>query len=174
MFCRSIIAAAALCASVSAQAANPCLPQAEAEALVLSLAPGLVGTTAAVCAASLPAGAYLRRSVAPLTAKFAAEGEAAWPLAKRGLDKLAGPDAAAMLESELARPMVTAMVAPMLTREIRTSDCPDIDRVLGLIAPLPAKNTAALLVTIVDLAGRNKASVAGRGAFSVCRPGARP
>ncbi|URW76621.1 hypothetical protein M9980_05260 [Sphingomonas donggukensis] len=169
---KSLIAATTLIAgtlaATAAQAAQ-CVPQREAEALVLNLGSTLVGSTAATCSPTLPANAYLRRSVAPLTAKFAATSDAAWPLAREALRKIAGPDVSPMLDSELARPMVTAMVAPMLAQQINAQDCPAIDRVLALLDPLPARNTAALIVTIVEIAGRNRK--AARPPFTLCPPG---
>ena len=162
-------AAAALIAASAAQAQAPaCIPQKEAEALFLALAPTLVGSVASVCAPTLPAGALLRRSVGPLSAKYAAESEAAWPTAKEGLRKLLGPQNGQLVDSELARPMVTAMVAPMLAKEVKARDCPNIDRVLRLIDPLPAKNTAALVVAILDMSGSARPKSGGRADFTLC------
>lgn len=167
MLFRSIIAAAALVATTSAAAQAPaCIPQREAEALFLALAPAMIGSVAATCATALPPNALLRRSVGPLTAKYAAESDAAWPAAREGLRKLVGPDNAAMVDSELARPMVSAMVAPMLAKAVKPKDCPNIDRILTLADPLPAKNTAGLIVAIIDIAGDKKPR--GASPFAVC------
>ena len=168
MILRSFVTAAALVAASSAQAQTAaCMPQREAESLFLALAPAMIGSVAATCAPVLPANALLRRSVGPLTAKYAAESDAAWPAAKEGLRKLVGPEASQMVDSELAKPMVTAMVAPMLAKEVKAKDCPNIDRVLTLIDPLPAKKTAALVVAILDMSGRSK-GVRGRGPLNLC------
>ena len=174
MIIRSFVTAAAIVAASSAQAQAPtCIPQREAEALFLALAPAMVGSVAATCATVLPASALLRRSVGPLTAKYAAESDAAWPAAKEVLRKLIGPDASQLVDSEVAKPMVTAMIAPMLAKEVKAKDCPNIDRILTLIDPLPAKNTAALVVAILDIAGKNKG---GRGntPFILCPAATRP
>jgi hypothetical protein len=168
MIIRSLVTAITLVAASSAQAQAPaCIPQREAEALFLAMAPAIIGSVAATCAASLPPTATLRRSVGPLTAKYAAESEAAWPVAKEGLRKLVGPEASAMVDSELARPMVTAIVAPLLAKEVKARDCPNIDRILTLIDPLPAKNTAALVIAIIDISGK-EARGKGGAAFSLC------
>ncbi|MES2338477.1 MAG: hypothetical protein V4537_10305 [Pseudomonadota bacterium] len=168
MSIRSFITAVALVTSSSAQAqAQACIPQREAEALLLAMAPAVIGSVAATCATALPANALLRRSVGPLTAKYAAESDAAWPLAKEGLRKLIGPDSAQLVDSEVARPMVTAMIAPMLAKEVKPKDCANIDRVLTLIDPLPAKNTAALVVAILDMSGKAKGGKGSNG-FNLC------
>lgn len=140
--------------TAQAQGAKPCLPAPEAEALVLSLAPQLIQATATACAQHLPPAAHLRRPPAQLTGKYAAEDARAWPLAKQALKKLTGPETHDMLDSELAKPMIGSMIAPMLAKEIKPADCPAIDRVMTLIDPLPARNTAALIVTILDLSNR--------------------
>ena len=160
MIIRSFMTAAALVAASSAGAQAPaCIPQRQAEALFLAMAPAVIGTVAATCAPALPPSAILRRSVGPLTAKFAAESDAAWPLAREALRTLVGPEAGAMVDSELARPMVTAMVAPLLAKEVKLKDCGSIDRVLRLIDPLPARNTAGLVVAIMEMAGNDRKRV---------------
>ena len=172
MILRSFLTAAALVAASSAQAqAQQCVPQREAEALFLALAPAMIGSVAATCAAVLPPNALLRRSVGSLTAKYTAESEAAWPAAREGLRKLIGPDAGAMIDSELARPMVTAMVAPMLAKEVKAKDCPNIDRILTLIDPLPAKNTAGLVVAIIEMSGKDRPR--GKSPLTICPIAAR-
>lgn len=171
MSLRTFLATPALCAGMlaataaSAQQAKQCVPAAEAEALVLNVAPQLLTTVATNCVATLPANAYLRRPAAELTAKYAAESDRSWPLAKEALKKISGPDSAAIWDSELSRPMVASIVGPMLAKEIKPADCPAIDRVLTLADPLPARNTAALIVLVVELADGGKPS---KGGFAVC------
>ncbi len=168
---RKYLASPLLCAgalaatAVQAQQAKQCVPAAEAEALVLNIAPQLLTTVATNCAATLPASAYLRRPNAQLTAKYASESDSSWPLAKEALKKISGPDSAQIWESELSRPMVASIVGPMLAKEIKPADCPAIDRVLTLADPLPARNTAALIVLVLELADGGKPS---KGAFAVC------
>lgn len=147
-----------------------CVPQREAEALVLNLGPTLVDATVTTCIPALPASAYLRRSGPALSAKFASHSESSWPLAREALRKIVGPSGAPMLDSEIARSVLPAMVAPLLTQEIKAKDCPTIDRLLGLLDPLPARNTAALLVTVMQLA---QAEQRGRpGQPQICPAGA--
>ena len=172
---RLLAATAALGLVAAPAAAQPCIPQPQAESLFLALAPSLVGAVAATCATRLPPRALLRTRVGPLTAKFAGESERAWGQAKDALKQLAGADAAQLLDSDMARPMVLSLVAPLLAKEIKPSSCGDIDHILALIDPLPARNTASLIVTIVELARRGKASRPGSMALTICPPDeARP
>ncbi|HET9509824.1 MAG TPA: hypothetical protein VFO80_01630 [Sphingomonas sp.] len=175
MFVRPLFAATALLSAATAQAQSPaCIPQPEAEALFLALAPAMIGSVAATCAPTLPASALLRRSVDRLTAKYATESDAAWPRAKEGLRKLLGPQGGQMVDSELARPMVTSMIAPMLAKEVKAKDCPNIDRVLTLIDPLPARNTASLVIALMDMSGAARAKPGRRTDFVLCPREARP
>lgn len=175
MILRPLLAATALLSATAAQAQAPaCIPQPEAEALFLALAPAMIGSVASTCATSLPANALLRRPVDQLTAKYAAESDAAWPRAKEGLRKLLGPQGGQMVDSELARPMVTSMIAPMLAKEIKAKDCPNIDRVLTLIDPLPAKNTAALVVALLDISGAARPKAGRKADFALCPRESRP
>ncbi|WP_294298128.1 hypothetical protein [uncultured Sphingomonas sp.] len=172
---RPLLAVAALLSASTAQAQAPtCIPQPEAEALFLALAPAMIGSVAATCAPTLPANALLRRPVDQLTAKYTAESETAWPRAKEGARKLLGSQGGQMVDSELFRPMVTSMIAPMLAKEVKAKDCPNIDRVLTLIDPLPAKNTAALVVTLLDISGATKPKAGRRADFTLCPRTSRP
>ncbi len=154
-------------AAQAQNAAKPCISAPQAEALILTLAPQLLAATAATCTPHLSTSAYLRRPVTRLTAKYSAEEGGSWPLAKEALKKLTGPDVAPMLDSELARPMIGSLAAPIMTKEIKPADCPAIDRVLSLVDPLPARNTAALIVTIIEISGRSKKL---KSSLTVCPP----
>ncbi len=134
----------------------------------------MLTSVAGTCGPLLPANALLRRPVGQLTAKYAADSEAAWPRAKEGLRKLLGPQGGAMVDSELARPMVTSMIAPILAREVKAKDCPNIDRVLKLIDPLPAKSTAALVIALLDISGATKPKAGRRADFTLCPRTSRP
>jgi hypothetical protein len=139
--------AALLATAGNAQAqTTACVTRTEAEALVLFVAPDLIRQTGQRCAAALPANALLRQTSGSLLSKYAAESERAWPQARSALLKVAGPDVSQMLDSAFAKPMIGALVAPLVTGELQAKDCPMVERALNLVQPLPARNTAALLV----------------------------
>lgn len=149
LFLATIAALLATGAQAQAQT-TACVTRTEAEALVLFVAPDLIRQTGQRCAASLPATALLRQQSGPLLAKYAAESERAWPQARTALLKVAGPEVSQMLDSAFAKPMIGPLVAPLLTGELQAKDCPMIERALNLVQPLPARNTAALLVLIAQ------------------------
>ena len=138
-------------AQAQAQAAKPCITAAEGEGLALYVMPDVVRSASQSCKAHLPATALLANP-APLLSKFRAESEAAWPAARAAFGKLAGDEIAPFLEGDMAKPMLAAMMGPMVAAEIKPKDCPAINHMIELLQPLPAKNTAALFITIAQLA----------------------
>ncbi|HWK36770.1 hypothetical protein [Sphingomonas sp.] len=170
----SIAVAAALwsgaAAATAAQTApvTLCVSPREAEAIVTLVAPDLVRLTATMCAPSLPATAYLRRPADQLAARYAMNGDGAWPVARAALRKLLPPDAAQMVENDFARPLVGSLLAPLIVKDLKPQDCGSIDRLLTLIDPLPARNTVGLVVTVAELAQRKQQT---KGGFVICEPG---
>lgn len=151
---RNVAAAMALAstaAAASAQSARSCITTSEAEGMVLFAMPEIVRAVGATCTRSLPPRAILRRPQA-IISKFAAEGESAWPRARAAFGKIAGPDARSLLEGNLGRPLLSSMVGPLVAGEVKSSDCTAINRIIELSQPLPARNTAGLFVTILQLA----------------------
>lgn len=162
--CLALVALAA----TPARAADACVPEVEAEALVLTLAPAAIASAATVCAPALPATAFLRTRTAQLSAKFAVEADRAWPQARAALKRIAGPDSSALLDSDLARPMAGAMFAPLIVKDLKPAHCPRLSKVLGLMEPLPARNAAALLVAGFEIAQTARRTDQPRAAFTIC------
>lgn len=146
---KRIVAALALSALLPGQAlaAAPCLNQEEAEAVTATALPDILRDTGQICAASLPATSPLRRADSPLIARYQAEADRAWPAARGALIKLSDPAIAPLLQSDFARPLLASLLVPLLIGKIEADDCPAIDRAVTLLAPLPPRNTAGLVVT---------------------------
>lgn len=164
--------AAAAVATSPAAAAAPCLSTDEAEALVLAVAPDLIRQTGVQCATELPPNALLRRPSSSFLSRFQAEADSAWPRARTALAKLAGPDVQPLLESGFARTLLGSLVAPLL--QVQTGDCGAVNRLVTLLEPLPPRNAAAVVVTVVQLseADRQKRGLRPSG-LPICT-GARP
>lgn len=150
------LAIPALLASATAQAQNakPCVTAAEGEGLALYVMPDIVRSASQTCKPHLPARALLANP-APLIIKFRGESDAAWPAARAAFAKIAGDDVAPFLEGDMAKPMLSAMMGPMIASEIKPKDCGAINRMVELLQPLPARNTAAIFITIAQLAQRD-------------------
>jgi hypothetical protein len=170
----SLAAAAALWTGALATGATQaapvtvCVAPREAEAIATLVAPDLIRLTATMCAPSLPAGAYLRRPADQLAAKYAVNGDGAWPAARAALRKLLTPEAAQLVEGDFARPLVGSLLAPLIAKDLKPADCASIDKLLSLVDPLPTRNTVSLIVTVAQLAQRKQQP---RGGFVICDPG---
>ena len=134
-------------AATPATAQRPCVSDAEAQAFASVALPEIVRETGRVCAAALPATSLVRRPTGPFLAKYDAEADRAWPLARAAIVKLSDPAIELLLQSSYARPLITSLLVPQLVGRIAIADCPVIDRLTTLLEPLPPRNTAGIVVT---------------------------
>jgi hypothetical protein len=173
----SISAAIALCVglgSTGAQAAaQQCVTSDEASELMLVLAPEAIKAAGTLCAGTLPSTALLRQTNSPLLARYQAEADAAWPQARSAIGKIGGLDANGLGDSDLMRPLLTAMVLPAITGELKPKDCPAVDHIVTLLAPLPPRNAAELVVAFMQLGSADETGRNEKRAFPIC-PAARP
>jgi hypothetical protein len=80
-------------------------------------------------------------------ARYQSAADRAWPNARAAIVKLSDPMIDSLLQSEFARPLLTAALAPLLVGRINPADCGTIDRFVTQLAPLPPQNTAGVIVT---------------------------
>lgn len=139
----------AVIASPSAAAQTPCLSAADAESIALVAMPEIIRDAGRVCA-SLPATSLLRRQGGDFLAKYDREADRAWPAARTAIAKLSDPAVELLLLSDYARPMLTSIFAPQITGRIQPGDCPTLDRLVTLLEPLPARNTAGIVVATLQ------------------------
>lgn len=145
-----LIALAAIVGSPAAAQSKPCLTAPEAESLALVALPEIIAETGRVCAARLPAASLIRRAQGPLLARYRAAADAAWPAAQNAITKLSDPAAILLLQSEYARPVLTSLITPLIVGRIALADCGTIDRLVTLLEPLPPRNTAGVVVTVLQ------------------------
>lgn len=145
----AFLAAAALIASPAA-AQRPCLTGPEAESLALVALPEIIRETGRVCEAQLPEASLIRRAEGPLIAKYQAAADRAWPAARSAIVKLSDPAVSLLLQSEYARPVLTSLIVPQIVGRIDLADCGTIDRLVTLLEPLPPRNTAGVVVTVLQ------------------------
>lgn len=129
---------------------RPCLTAPEAEAVAVVAMPEVIRQTGAACAGELPATSLLRRERSAMLDRYDAEATRAWPAARGAVARLAGPGAEAMLGSELARPLLTTLIAPLIVGRVAAKDCGTIDRLVAALEPLPPRNTASVVVTALQ------------------------
>jgi hypothetical protein len=173
----SILAAFALCVGLGATgaqaAAQQCVTSDEASELMLVLAPEAIKAAGTLCARTLPSTALLRQANSPLLARYQAEADAAWPQARSAIGRIGGLDANGLGDSDLMRPLLTALVLPTITGELKPKDCSAVDHIVTLLAPLPPRNAAELVVAFMQLGNANEAGRIEKHAFPIC-PEARP
>ena len=129
-----------------ALAQRQCVTDAEAQAFASVAMPEIIRETGRVCARTLPATSLVRRQSGAFLAKYDAEADRAWPMARAAIVKLSDPAIDLLLESQYARPLIVSLLAPQLVGRIALSDCAAIDRLSTLLEPLPPANTAGIVV----------------------------
>ncbi|TCP37467.1 hypothetical protein [Sphingomonas sp. BK235] len=143
------LAGVALLAAPPAAAQDRCLSSTDAESIALVALPEIIRDAGRVCAA-LPASSLLRKSDSALLQKYDREADRAWPAARTAIAKLSDPAVELLLLSDYARPMLTSLFAPQITGRIQPGDCGTLDRLVTLLEPLPARNTAGIVVATLQ------------------------
>jgi hypothetical protein len=162
----------AIAPTVAAAAEPPCLSPAEFTALAEYALPSIITGTSQRCGSALAPGAYLPREGAELAQRYAQRKPAAWPGAKAAFLKLSAStnaDANNVIRSlpdASLQQMLGSLMEGMVAQQVPLDRCGTLDRVIGLLAPLPAQNTAELIALTVGLGA--KAGRAKVGAVSVC------
>ena len=151
----------------------PCLTANEFTALATYALPGAIDGTARTCAPALPADAYLRTHGSELSARYAAGRDQAWPQAKAAFLKMSSASDAdtakllGTLPDDSLRQMADAALTGIAASKIKPGSCHTIDRMIALLAPLPAANTAELIGVLAGLG--SKTGEARIGKFSLCK-----
>ncbi|MBN8814779.1 MAG: hypothetical protein J0J06_04950 [Sphingomonas sp.] len=158
-------------AATTAQAATPakCVTRDEATTLFAAILPDMLEGIGKSCTGSLPEKATLRAGLPPLLATYRAPADVAWPQAMAVFGKLAGASLKGV-DPKLMRPLMGQIMASAIAEDIKPADCPSIDRVVALLAPLPPGNTSELVVLLAEIGMKNEKNPP----FAVCKsdPGA--
>ena len=168
---RAVLALLATPALAQAPVAQTrCLNAPEAEAVFLAIAPAAIRVAGATCAGALPPGALLRQPGGAFLDKLQVASDRAWPAATAAAGRFVGPDIAPLLQSDVMRPMLGTLIAPLIVADLKPVDCPKVDRILTLLAPLPVQNIAALGVTILQLTQEDARRRGKRSRLPLCPP----
>ncbi len=173
------VAAASLALSANAaqaaQAAEAaCMTEAEVEGILLLVLPDIVRGIRETCKPVLSANAYLITKGETLAGRFEAEAQATRSAAMTGVSKMMGIKGKDLPVDAMVTVM-KAVVGPKLSQDIKTQDCPNIDRMLGYLDPMPARNVSGLFTAILDLTAndtrRKGANGKQREPFpNICKP----
>jgi len=155
-----IAALMAVSGQAVAQSAKSCLTQPEAEALVTYALPSAIRAMTTKCTPVLPATTALIQSGPVIAARYQIDADKAWPVARIAFDKMSGLDLTGTLGEPAARGLIEAAFGTGLAEKVKAADCPKVDRLVDILEPLPAKNMAMLITTLMELgsAGKQKKS----------------
>jgi hypothetical protein len=152
-----------LVAGSAASAAEPCLQPREAEDLVMFVLPAFTEAAARKCTPLLPAGATLARSGSSLAARYRPDSNAAWPNARLAFGKMSGSETPAFLSDEVNRKIIEEATSAAIVADLKAKDCAMIDRFVGALSPLPARNVAQLVALFLELGDKEQ-----RSPMSIC------
>lgn len=143
----------------SAQSAQKCLTQDQADGLATFALPATIKLLARKCSATLPATTYLIQGGPVQAGLYQNEAELAWPVARAAFDRLSGTSLSRLLSDPIAKSIIEANIGAAITDRLKPADCGTVDRLMTILQPLPAKNMAMLITLVMDIAAkRDKAS----------------
>lgn len=163
--CALIVASLAM--SATPARAGACLNRAEMEGLITFSLPVVVDRLSTQCRPTLPATAPLIQSGRLIAAKYQVEADVAWPDARKAFDKMSGVPLSGLLGQEAMRALVRSAISDDIARDVKPEDCGIIDRVVDVLQPLPTRNMAVLLSSLVELGDRKKVTPRQ---FKLCPP----
>lgn len=139
-----------------AQSARSCLTPPEAESLVTYGLPSAIRAMTTKCTPALPATTALVQSGPILAARYQIEADKAWPVARLAFNKVSGLDLTEALGEPAARGLIEAAFGAGLAEKVKLDDCPKLDRFFNILEPLPARNMAMLITTLMELGSMDK------------------
>jgi len=161
-------AAALLSLSQPAMAqGTPCVQPADFADAVTYAIPMMMQSAQTSCAETLAADSYVMSEGDAFASRFTALQDQSWPGAKRFLMTFVESDATTKamgamlgeLDDETLRPFVDGIVSAKIAEDIKPATCASIEKILPLVAPLPAENYGQLLVTVMELTGKTGADL---------------
>jgi hypothetical protein len=156
-----LAAAFAALTAASAQAAIPRLPDMsgdEASALAVYAVPSLLAAVRQTCAGELSPNGFLARQGDYLAQRYAAEQNAAWPLARSAMFKFASTKAGDKLKAfttlpdQTIRPLADALIQQEAAAKIHPHSCHNIQRMAEALSPLEPREAGRILGVMFDIA----------------------
>ena len=169
-FAAAALAAAAIStAAVSAMPKLPDMSGDEASALAVYAMPGFLSAARQTCASELSPNGFLAMQGPGLAQRYAAEQNAAWPVARAALLRIAekkAPDQVktfATLPDNAIRPLADALIEQELAAKIHPRSCRNIERMAEAISPLDPRDASRVLGVLFDIASASDKLVATLG-----------
>lgn len=167
-----VAAAIALQPTLSHAAETTCLTEKQAALLAGYALPSVITGATKRCSASLNGQSFLKANGPELAKRYSARKDETWPAAKSAFLTISkGKDDASKVFGQLSdsslREMLDVVLEGMVAQEIPVTDCGKVDNFVRLLAPLPAENTAELVVMMVGLATEDKPAKPGK--LALCK-----
>ncbi len=172
------LAIAALGTAQTAQAQQSCVAPADVTDMVTYMVPLAFDAAMQTCNAQYQPDGFMKSDGGKFADRFRAKQDKAWPgaykLGKQFMAKKAAKEGAAgagagagiinlieQMPEEQVRPFFDGIVQQMIASEIKTDTCSDIERGLGLLAPLPVENTSMLVTFVLEMSGVKDPQICG-------------
>lgn len=171
-YAAAALALASIASLAQAQAAAACVSRAEANALFASTLPDVMEGVRNKCASSLPLSAFLTTQGPALVARYRASASGDWALARSGFVKIMGSKGdtedklVTALPDQALQGLLSTAFSLVVANDIKVKDCPDIDRFVAALSPLPAANVAEIVTGPISMGGSGKSEP-----FQICRDG---
>lgn len=136
--------------AVAQTSAKACLSGEEAEGLVTYALPAAVRAISLHCAKTLPATASLVQSGIVTAARYQIDADKAWPVASAAFDKVSGLPVASLMGEKALKPLIEKTISGEVTQNLPAKDCAKADRFINILQPLPTRNMAMLITTLLE------------------------
>jgi hypothetical protein len=133
----------------AAAQARACLNDEEAGGLVTFALPTLIRGLSQRCSRALPATASLIQAGSITAARYQVDADKAWPIARVAFDKISGLPLSDVAGEEGVKTLVQQGFASAISQEIKAEDCVTADALINILQPLPARNMAMLITTLI-------------------------
>ena len=152
---------------IAASAQQQCLSEQEVSAMIIYAVPHALRGLGTKCGPALAGDGFFKRGGADLASRYAAQGNANWPLAFDAFLKFAGVNGAMgespmpldQLPPEVVRPLVNELVAQKVAQDLKVEDCRKYERVLEVVAPLEPEELGAISAIVFSMVGVENPSV---------------
>ncbi len=160
-------------AQALAQSTRPCLTPKEGQALITFALPDVVTGITDKCAPVAGPSSFLATSGRTLASSYRATSNAAWPVARPAIRKLAGENGQLLdlMSDDALKSFAGAFAATAVVKQISPERCNDIDRIMKVTAPLPPENMSMLVGIMLEFLARPTAQAAiasARPPLNIC------
>jgi hypothetical protein len=131
-----------------AAAEKPCITDAEMHAGITYILPSLIEGLQTKCTPMLPASSYLKSQGPALLSRYKTMTQPNSPALSSLIGKMGMPANMPAVANKAFAEVIAATVVAKMQSDIKPEICPDVDKALALLDPLPAANLVGLFELI--------------------------